>query len=946
MPSVQDPAVLLEVILQEAGTPEKDLSLITRAFETATNGILIADASRAGLPIIYASQAFYEFTGYAIEEVIGQSCRFLQGQGTNPQTVATIRQALQNQQSFRGEILNYRKNGEPFWNLLRIEPIFSQGKLRYFIGVQTDITAQKQAEEKLRQFEKIFNSANDLMSLVSKDFIYLAVNQAYLDRYKKSYNEIVRHHIKDLHGEEFFVQRRKNLERAFAGEHLRTQHWIYPPDCPPRYIDVKTTPYEDELGVVQGAVISTRDITALKHAEESLEQYKVIMSLSSDFMSLVDRNYHYLAVSDSYIKRFGKPREAIVGKHVADVHGKLIFDKYFKVDLDRCLAGESVRSQNWIYLQGKACFVDAETVPYRDENGKIIGVVMSAHDITNLKEIEQELSKSETRFKDFAEIAADFLWETDKNLNFTYLSEQQEYITKYHAQHWLGQSYLEFLKALVTDERLCKEQQKLALQHKPFNVELPLQRSDSTVLIIRNIAKPVVVQNEFKGYRGIGRDVTEAHTLAKQLEHQANYDSLTGLVNRRAFDSLLEQALSKAKDNQQQHVLCYIDLDQFKVVNDTIGHTAGDELLKQVSALLKSNIRSSDALARLGGDEFALLMKNCPLNKGLTIADKLIADLRDYSFCRQERRFKIGASVGLVPITSETESTAQIMLQADIACYAAKDGGRNRVHVYNSKDNTVNERHAELTRVSDLRNALQENLFCLYYQYVKPLDESSGLEPYYELLLRLKGEDSNLILPGNFIPAAERYNLMADIDKWVIRTVLVEMQDLFARLSRGCIAINLSGTSLNDQKLLEFVKQQFQQSSILPKRICFEITETAAISSLNEALNFIREMRGFGCQFALDDFGSGLSSFAYLKRFKVDYLKIDGNLVRDMTIDYADQAMVKAINDIGHTMKIHTIAEFVETETDIALLKQLKVDYAQGYGVSRPAPLETLAEVL
>ena len=943
MPSVQDPAVLLEVILQETETPEKDLSLITRAFETATNGIVISDASRAGLPIIYASQSFYEFTGYDIEEVIGQNCRFLQGQGTNPQTVATICQALQNQQSFQGEILNYRKNGEPFWNLLRIEPIFSQGKLKYFIGVQTDITAQKQTEEKLRQFEKIFNSASDMTSLVSKDFIYLAVNQAYLDNYERKHADIVGLHIKDLHGEEFFTERRGSLERVFAGECLQVQDRIQLPGRPPCYIDVKITPYEDELGIVQGAVISTRDITALKKAEEALGQYKVIMSLSNDFMSLVDCNYHYLAISDSYLKRFGKPREAIVGKHIASVHGELIFNSYFKASLDRCLAGECVQDQHWVYPQGNACFVDTEKIPYRDENGNIIGAVISAHDITDLKKIEQELSKSEARFKDFAEIAADFLWETDENLNFTYLSEQQEYITKYNAKQWLGQSYLEFLKILVIDEELCKKQQQLALQHKPFNLELPLQRSDGTVLIVRNIAKPVIVQNEFKGYRGIGRDVTEAHTLAKQLEHQANYDSLTGLVNRRAFDSLLEQALSKAKNNQQQHVLCYIDLDQFKVVNDTIGHAAGDELLKQVSALLKSNIRSSDALARLGGDEFALLMKNCPLNKGLTIADKLIADLHDYSFCKQKRRFKIGASIGLVPITSETESTAQILLQADIACYAAKDGGRNRVHVYNNKDNTVSERHAELTRVSDLRNALQENLFCLYYQYVKPLNESNGLEPYYELLLRLKDKDGNLVLPGNFIPAAERYNLMADIDKWVIQTVLVKMQDLFAKLSSGCIAINLSGTSLNDQKLLEFVKQQFQQSHILPKRICFEITETAAISSLNEALNFIEEMREFGCQFALDDFGSGLSSFAYLKRFEVDYLKIDGNLVRDMTIDYTDQAMVKAINDIGHTMKIHTIAEFVETDADIALLKQLKVDYAQGYGVSRPAPLETLA---
>ena len=615
------------------------------------------------------------------------------------------------------------------------------------------------------------------------------------------------------------------------------------------------------------------------------------------------------------------------------------------------------RNGSWVYI------LDRGRVVQRNEQGLPIRFtrthtditnqkkseereVISTRDITALKEIKQKLVKSETRFKDFAEIAADFLWETDKNLNFTYLSEKQEYITHYPAEHWLGKSYLEFLKPLITNQELYKEQQQLVLQQQPFDLELPLQRSDNTVFMVRIIAKPVIVKGEFDGYRGVGRNITESYTLAKQLKYQASYDALTGLVNRRAFDLLLQKALNEARNDQQQHILCYIDLDQFKIVNDTVGHAAGDKLLKQVSGLFKSGIRSSDILARLGGDEFVLLMKNCSLNKGITIADKLIADLNSYSFHQQEQHFKVGASIGLVAITPETESTTQIMSQADVACYAAKDGGRNCVHVYkyNNEDNKLSELHAELINVNDIRNALEKNLFCLYYQYIKPLDSSSGLEPYYELLLRLKDESGSLVSPGSFIPAAERYNLMIDIDKWVIRTALVEMQDIFAQLPKGSIAINLSGNSLNDQKLLKFVKSQFQESNIAPKRICFEITETAAISNLNEALSFIKEMRDFGCQFALDDFGSGFSSFIYLTRFKVDYLKIDGNLVRTMTVDNARQAMVKAINDIGHAMEIYTIAEFVETEADIALLKQLKVDYAQGYAISRPAPLETLSD--
>ena len=1052
-----------ETVFAEVVSQAEAFDLVAQAVETTTNGLVIASALQAGFPIIYASEAFRSFTGYSAGEILGQNCRFLQGPGTDPKTVEAIRDALHAGRAFRGEILNYRKNGEPFWNLLRIEPLFNEDKLEYFVGVQTDITAQKHAEQSLRQYESIFNSSSDLMSLVSKDFKYLAVNQAYLDSYGKTKEAIVGHYINELHGDALFFKQKPTLECAFAGESVQVQHWINPPGQAPRYIDVKVTPYEDEASNVQGAVVSTRDITTLKKIEETLEQYQVILSLSSDLMALVDTEYHYLAVNDAYVKKFGKAREEILGKQIEETHGPA-FELYIKPLLDRCLAGETIHDQHWIYPpKGEPRFLDVEQVPYRDADGAIIGAVVSTRDITDLKKAEQALgqanaiiaqssdrisiintdyhyrftnvrnleyygkdtheiigkdiaeiigqerfkdhtqgyldlcfkgervnyqtwspkgeyldilmepyseadgqisgaivtlrdithkrraqealAKSEIRFRDFAEIAADFLWETDADLCFTYLSEQQERITSYPAQRWLEQSYLDYLEVLVEDESIRKLHRQSLLENLSIDVELPLKRPDGTIRMVRTVAKPTFdSQGDFKGYRGIGRDVTEAHLLTQQLEYQATYDGLTGLVNRQTFDRRLEGALHKAKDKQQHHVLCYIDLDQFKIVNDTVGHAAGDELLQQVSALLQSNIRSSDTLARLGGDEFGLLLENCPLNKGITIAEKMVADLRDYSFCWQDRRFKIGASIGVVAVNPESESSVQLMSQADVACYAAKDGGRNRVHVYQTDSSHLSEQHAELMRVSDIRSALQEDRFCLYYQYITPLNSAGGLAPYYELLLRLKDERGKLVSPGAFIPAAERYNLMNEIDRWVIRTALVEQQDLFAQLNQGYIAINLSGTSLNDETLLAFVKEQFAQSRLVPERICFEITETAVIRNLSEALTFINAMRELGCKFALDDFGSGLSSFAYLKRFNVDFLKIDGNLVRDMTVDYTDQVMVSAINEIGHAMNISTIAEFVETEDDITLLKTLQVDYAQGFAISRPEPLETLTK--
>ena len=559
--------------------------------------------------------------------------------------------------------------------------------------------------------------------------------------------------------------------------------------------------------------------------------------------------------------------------------------------------------------------------------------------------VELALLRSEERFKDFASLAADIYWETDAELLITFLSDNQESITGISAEHWFAQSYLQHTNFLISDLALREKHQQDLLDHQAFDIEYQFHTSEGRLCVLQAKAKPIFdSQGGFKGYRGIAKDYTEAYCLAKQLEHRAIYDDLTGLVNRREFELRLERIVAESHSNRKEHVFCYLDLDQFKIVNDTVGHLAGDQLLKQVAELLKRDVRSTDTLARLGGDEFGILLENCPLSRAVIIAEKLIADLTKYSFNWHEKFFKVGVSIGLVAITEQTASATHVMSQADIACYAAKDLGRNRFHIYQQEDQESNQRHSDLLQVSQIQQALNEDRFCLYYQFITPLEVE--LEPYYEILVRLKDETGKLVPPGAFIPAAERYNLMPEIDKWVMRHVLIDAQHIFARLPFGQIAMNLSGTSLNDPQLGNYVKQLLKSSSLPAERICFEITETAVVSNLGEALAFISDMRKLGIRFALDDFGSGLSSFSYLKRFEVDFLKIDGSLVRDMSTDYTDQVMIQAINQIGHAMNIHTIAEFVETEDDIAMLKSFKVDYAQGFAISRPSPIEELEKIL
>lgn len=427
----------------------------------------------------------------------------------------------------------------------------------------------------------------------------------------------------------------------------------------------------------------------------------------------------------------------------------------------------------------------------------------------------------------------------------------------------------------------------------------------------------------------------------ERLSYQATHDALTGLVNRREFERRLEKALVGAREGGTQHALCYLDLDQFKIVNDTCGHVAGDELLRQLTVLLQGKVRDTDTLARLGGDEFGVLLNNCPLAQAQIVADLLRQTVKDFHFVWQDKPFVVGASIGLVSIDRESESMAHVLSCADRACYAAKELGRNRVHVYRAEDSEMALRQGEMNWVARITNAIEENRFRLYYQTIMSLNDSEeGL--HFEILLRMLGENGEIIPPMAFIPAAERYNLMPSVDRWVVSTAFGMYWGIFANQARDVrhtCTVNLSGPSLCDEYFLDFIKRQFVLYQVPHDQICFEITETAAITNLTRAMAFIRELRSLGCRFSLDDFGSGLSSFTYLKNMPVDYLKIDGSFVLNMVDDPMDHAMVAAINKVGHVMGLKTIAECVENEAILEQLRALKVDFAQGFSIKRPAPL-------
>ncbi|HXF66493.1 MAG TPA: EAL domain-containing protein [Burkholderiales bacterium] len=444
-------------------------------------------------------------------------------------------------------------------------------------------------------------------------------------------------------------------------------------------------------------------------------------------------------------------------------------------------------------------------------------------------------------------------------------------------------------------------------------------------------------------------DVSQIRALAQQLLWQASHDALTGLVNRREFERRLAELVETARSQRREHALLYLDLDNFKAVNDTCGHGAGDELLRQLTAIMLSRMRASDTLARLGGDEFGVLLETCPVDQALRVANALRETVRDFRFVWEGKTFSVGVSIGLVPITAESESAERLLATADACCYEAKSRGRDRVQVHRPSDSDEGAKHEELRLLSQINRAFELGQFRLYCQRIVPLDPAAGRAPHHEVLVRMVDRDGNLLPATGFMPAAERYNLLTSIERWVVSSLVEYLHRqwtagaiphaLSGSGERGYYSVNISGASINDRSFPDFLGNLLTRYQLPHGLLCLEITETTAISSLSKAAELMHELKGMGCRIALDDFGTGMSSFAYLKYLPVDYLKIAGVFIQDMRNDPMDYAIVEAIARISRILGMLTVAESVEDAETLMKLRELGVDYAQGYFVAEPEAL-------
>ncbi|MCH7695594.1 MAG: EAL domain-containing protein [Proteobacteria bacterium] len=740
-------------------------------------------------------------------------------------------------------------------------------------------------------------------------------------------------------------------------------------------------------------VLRARINTHLSHKEsedvlrESEDRFRSVFENAPIGMGLGDKEGNILQVNRAACEMVGYTKAELIGKnYLKFIHPddrEVSFQRLRKLFSGK--TGQYRLEKRYRHKDGHYIWVDISVSLIRGANGnpsylieqaqditerKVAAEVLAKHkqeleelvrertkklliandeltmEIAERKQAEEELQKRAMQLQEAQRIAHLGTWEVDIVTNEVFWSDEVYSIFGLNPDSYVptSSSNIELVHPDDREYILKARRARLRQNDPPFNLKFRIVRPDGEVRHIHGQGK--MIRDE-RGtplqFIGTIMDITETSQLSEQLSYQASHDALTGLVNRREFEYRLQRILDTARKDKTKHALCYLDLDQFKVINDTCGHVAGDALLRQLGSLLQEQVRKRDTLARLGGDEFGVLMEHCTLKQARRIATKLCKTIEEFRFAWEDRIFTIGVSIGLVPITVTSMNTIEILKQADTACYAAKDAGRNRVHIYHEDDTELARRHGEMQWVAQINRSLEEDRFCLYMQPIVPVIPHNDHGQHFEILLRMRDEKDNIIPPGAFLAAAERYNLSTRIDRWVIDNAFSWLTDnpVYLENLSQC-AINLSALSLGDEKFLKYLIQQFNRTNIPPEKICFEITETAAIANLSTAMVFIKALKALGCKFALDDFGSGLSSFAYLKTLPVDYLKIDGMFVKDIETDPIDLAMVKSINEIGHVMGMQTIAEFVENEAILKKLREIGVDYAQGFGIAKPQPIESM----
>lgn len=832
------------------------------------------------------------------------------------------------------------------------------GNIVGLVGVSRDITEIKKAETALREtlelLDAVMRGTPDLIFVKDRDYRYLVANEALGRVLGRTTEEMLGLSSVDVHPPHIAEKLMAHDDRIMASGAAQTIEETILVDGLSRIFLSTKAPRRDEHGNVIGIIGIARDITDMKTAEAAVmalnQRLQIAIEASGGGVFDADMTKPEFRWGERMYELYDLPRDAYDGTleqwlsfiHADDVPKVL---KAYEAALNETFVFSMdfrIRRQR----SGELRHIRSFARVMRDDAGVAVRAVGMNFDITDHKELAEALFEEKERLRITLHSIGDSVITTDAEARVAFMNPVAEEMTGWPAAEAAGRPLGEVFRIVdeITGAPFTDPVAACLAHMRPYHLD------DGAVLIardgerrnVRDSAAPVrATSGDVIGAVLVFQDVTKARSLQQALEHSATHDGLTGLPNRTAFERDLQVA-REATARKREHVLCFIDLDRFKIVNDDAGHAAGDALLRDVANLLRRACRADDVAARLGGDEFALLLHDCGVGDGERLAQRFLKNLADLRFTWNDRAYQIGASIGLTLIATDAPPTDELMSQADIACYTAKFAGRNQIAVYGGAGSPAQRHHREVQVAASIRNAIESDRFRLFAQEVIDLKPASGTRRHFEILLRMLDERGAVMEPASFIPASERYDLMGSIDRWVIRTTF---RGYGARLRQApdmTIALNLSANSLNDPFLWPFLQEELAASGLPAGRINFEITETAVINHLAVAKQFLSRARAAGCGVLLDDFGTGLSSFIYLRQFPVDGVKIDGSFIRQMTENPIDRTIVESINAVGHRLGAVTVAEQVEDAATLELVRAMGVDRAQGYAISRPAPFDNL----
>ena len=870
-------------------------------------------------------------------------------------------------------LLDRNKEAIGIIGVIHSEPLNKPEPIKDVIGVFAVVAAEELEflihTDELEKYKAMSAVSSDCMCLLDKDYHFITANDSYLKLYHLDRKNISNKHYQDIHGEIFFESiRYPALQDCAKDKHITQEFWRALPNGERRYIQSNIIPYYASGKDICGYLLTDIDITREKRQEQlnkiQISLLKIINSSDSlirtlDYINLEVQNLLGPNILSAVFTTSGDQ-----GEYQLFSCPNLATFKKYTISTSPLSEFASEPIENSSLWQHYLDFINTELLtfhiqmPLFDQENQATGTLsiltttekldsFARHALQVLRHLVNLAIKKDQEDKTLIASKKQFetLYHETPSMFYTINNEHEIVSVNEYGANSLGYIPNDLIgkpiELLIDDEDVGMLSKSFAQQFesdKPLTVEVRKKHRAGHTIYFRLTIKRTVRDGE-NYLLIVAEDISELHKLSVELNYQATHDMMTGLINRTAFEKRLDTCIQGCKKTNHQHTLCYIDLDQFKVINDSCGHAAGDDLLKNISQIIMSKVRQRDTLARLGGDEFGLLMEHCTLEQAINIAETIRQSVEEYRFEWLQKYFSVSISMGLVGINHTAHSKEEIMRHVDTACYVAKEAGRNRIHVYSDTDEDFQRHIGDMQWVAEINNAFDHDRFRLFSQGIYQIPTGTDQISFHEILIRMVAHDGEIISPGLFLPAAEHFHLSTKIDEWVIETLFKLINQY--KIQNQRFFINLSGQSIDQANFHDRTKGLLNAYNIDPSMICFEITETTAIKNQDKAIHFINELKDLGCLFALDDFGSGISSFSYLKTLPVDYVKIDGSFIKNICNDEIDLDMVKSINDIVHKMGKSTIAEFVEQESVLELLGEIQIDYAQGYLLDKPKALHT-----